>query len=135
MKFLPCFCFKRNRGAYNISSKKLSYANSSSIIPTVTSAPLPLSPAILIKSDYENIIGSSGDGKIGINNEQRASTTSMECDGYAKITPIRLSQQSFNDDTELYATVDKTRKAKNAIRIKTDAAALPQGSLSATTTA
>jgi hypothetical protein len=62
----------------------------------------------------------------------------MESDGYATITSTRALKLSF-DDTELYATVDKTRKAKNALKIKIDAtsatdAALSQGSLPASAT-
>jgi len=133
MKFSLCCCLQRNRPTHNISSRKVSFANSDSIIPTITSAPLPLSTDIPIESPYERVIGLSDDREISINNEQLTSTTSMESDGYQKIIPIRLSQLSLDDDTELYATVDKTRKAKNAIRRKTDTA-LTQGSLSASAT-
>jgi hypothetical protein len=137
MKFLLC-CLKRNHAKYDVSSTKLSYTNSNAIIPTVTSAPLPVSPDIPVVPTYENIIRSPVDGKIGINNEQPASTASMESDGYATITSTRALKLSF-DDTELYATVDKTRKAKNALKIKIDAtsatdAALSQGSLPASAT-
>ncbi|CAF2757454.1 unnamed protein product [Rotaria sp. Silwood2] len=141
MTFSFCFCFKRDRATYSVSS------NNGNINPikttTVTLAPLPLSSdvsTVPIESDYEKIIGSSGDGEIRINNDYRDSTTSMEYGGYTKLTPIRSQQQSFDDDTQLYATVDKTRAVgNNEIRTTPNAtaaiaAALRQGSSPASTT-
>lgn len=141
MTFSFCFCFKRDRATYSVSSNN---DNPDSIkAATVTLAPLPLSsdPAIIpIESDYEKIIGSSGDGEIRINSDYRDSTASMEYGGYTKLTPIRSQQQSFDDDTQLYATVDKTRTVGNS-EIRTTpnttaaiAAALRQGSSPASTT-
>jgi len=65
----------------------------------------------------------------------------MEYGGYTKLTPIRSQQQSFDDDTQLYATVDKTRTiGNNGIRTTPNttaaiAAAIRQGSSPASTTA
>jgi hypothetical protein len=141
MTFSFCFCFKRDRATYSVSNANI---NPLSTTTTVTLAPLPLSSDIVnipIESDYEKIIGSSGDGEIRMNNDYRDSTTSMEYGGYTKLTPIRSQQQSFDDDTQLYATVDKTRPgANNGIRITSNstaaiAAALRQGSSPASTTA
>jgi hypothetical protein len=137
MTFSFCFCFKRDRATYSVSSNN---TNINPIKPTttVTLAPLPLSSNIPIESDYEKIIGLSGDGEIRINNDYRDSTTSMEYGGYTKLTPIRSQQQSFDDDTQLYATVDKTRTiGNNGIRTTSNAiaAAIRQGSSPASTTA
>jgi hypothetical protein len=127
MKFLLCFCFKRNRTASNISSKTISYTPSNSVLPSVTSAPFSVSSDLPDESNEKEI------------NKYLATTTSMECDGYAKIRQRQSLQPLFDDDTELYATIDKTRKAKNAIRTKIDDtntidAHLPQRPLSASTT-
>ncbi|CAF0993857.1 unnamed protein product [Adineta steineri] len=143
MTFSFCFCFKRDRATYSVSSNN---ANHNSIQPstTVTLAPLPVSNDLSIapaESHYEKIIGSSGDGEIRVNNDYRDSTTSMEYGGYTKLTPIRSQQQSFDDDTQLYATVDKTRTSgSNGIRTTPNAtaaiaAAIRQGSSPASTTA
>lgn len=131
-----CPCFNRGRTTYSVSSNKPIPANT-----TVTLAPLPLSSNLPIESDYEKIIGSSGDGEINVNNDYRDSTTSMEYGGYTKLTPIRSQHQSFDDDTQLYATVDKTRTLGNhGIRTTSNttaaiAAAIRQGSSPASTTA
>ncbi|CAF4794970.1 unnamed protein product [Rotaria sp. Silwood1] len=141
MTFSFCFCFKRDRATYSVSSNNVNLNPIKTT--TVTLAPLPLSSdaSILpIESDYEKIIGSSGDGEIRINNDYRDSTTSMEYGGYTKLTPIRSQQQSFDDDTQLYATVDKTRTVgNNEMRTTPNAtaaiaAALRQGSSPASTT-
>jgi len=107
-----CFCFKRNRASYNISSKKISYTNSNEIISTITSptSDLPSKP------HYENLTDSSDDRQIDMNNEYLTSTTSMKCNGHMSITSERLSQPLLEDYSELYATVDKTKRAKNSIR-------------------
>ena len=137
-----CFCFKRDRATYSVASKNPTIRTTNPT--TVNLAPLPLASdrsVVLIESDYEKIIGSSGDGEIRVNNDYRDSTTSMEYGGYTKLTPIRSQQQSFDDDTQLYATVDKTRtNGMNGIRTTPNAtaaiaAALRQGSSSASTTA
>jgi len=140
MTFSFCFCFKRDRATYSVSSNNANI-NPIATTTTVTLAPLPLSSNIPIESDYEKIIGSSGDGEIRINNDYRDSITSMEYGGYTKLTPIRSQQQSFDDDTQLYATVDKTRTiGNNGIRTTPNttaaiAAAIRQGSSPASTTA
>jgi hypothetical protein len=143
MTFSFCFCFKRDRATYSVSSNNPN-RNPISGTTTVTLAPLPVSSDISIvpiESHYEKIIGSSGDGEIHVNNDYRDSTTSMEYGGYTKLTPVRSQQQSFDDDTQLYATVDKTRTVgNNGIRTTPNAtaaiaAALRQGSSSASTTA
>lgn len=146
MTFSFCWCLKRDRATYSVSSNN---ANLTSIAPTtatntVTLAPLPVSSdvsVVPIESHYEKIIGSSGDGEIRANQDYRDSTTSMEYGGYTKLTPIRSQQASFDDETQLYATVDKTRTAANSgIRTTPSttaaiAAALRQGSSPASTTA
>jgi len=137
MTFSFCFCFKRDRATYSVSSNN-GNINPINTTTTVTLAPLPLSSTIPIESDYEKIIGSSGDGEVRFNNDYRDSTTSMEYGGYTKLTPIRSQQQSFDDDTQLYATVDKTRTiGNNGIRTTSNAiaAAIRQGSSPASTTA
>ncbi|CAF1171801.1 unnamed protein product [Rotaria sordida] len=144
MKFSLCSCLKRDRSTYNISSTNINDTNSNSKIPTVTLAPLPLLSDMLvvsIESDYEKIIDSSGDGEIDIMNVDRNTTRSMEYGNHTKLTPIRLQQESFDDDTELYATVNRTRTTNDGIRIKTNAtstinaAVLRQDSLLMSTTA
>lgn len=139
MTFSLCFCFKRDRATYSVSSNN-SNQNQLNTTTTVTLAPLSLSTInnIPIESDYEKIIGSSSDGEIRLNNDYRDSTTSVEYGGYTKLTPIRSQHQSFDDDAQLYATVDKTR----AYGIRTTpnttaaiAAAIRQGSSPASTTA
>ncbi|CAF4068447.1 unnamed protein product, partial [Rotaria magnacalcarata] len=141
MTFSFCFCFKRDRATYSVSSNNGNFDSLKTT--TVTLAPLPLSSdaaIIAIESDYEKIIGSSGDGEIRINTDFRDSTTSMEYGGYTKLTPIRSQQQSFDDDTQLYATVDKTRSVGNSEMRTTPnataaiAAAIRQGSSPASTT-
>jgi hypothetical protein len=140
MTFSFCFCFKRDRATYSVSSNNANI-NPITTTTTVTLAPLSLSSNIPIESDYEKIIGSSGDGEIRVNNDYRDSTTSMEYGGYTKLTPIRSQQQSFDDDTQLYATVDKVRAiTNNGIRTTPNttaaiAAAIRQGSSPASTTA
>ena len=139
MTFPFCCCFNRDRATYSVSSNN----TNNNRIPTnatVTLAPLPLSSNLPIESDYEKIIGSSGDGEINGNNDYRDSTASMEYGGYTKLTPIRSQHQSFDDDTQLYATVDKTRTLGNGIRTTPNttaaiAAAIRQGSSPASTTA
>lgn len=142
MTFSFCFCFKRDRATYSVSSNSANINPITTITtPTVTLAPLPLSTNFPIESDYEKIIGSSGDGEININNDYRDSTTSIEYGGYTKLTPIRSQYPSFDDDTQLYATVDKTRTLGNhSIRTTPNttaaiAAAIRQGSSPASTTA
>ena len=141
MTFSLCFCFKRDRATYSVSSTNAHLHP----ITTVTLAPLPVSselPALSMESDYEKILGLSGDGEVRISNDYRDSTASMEYGGYTKLTPIRSQQQSFDDDTQLYATVDKTRTAAalgNGVRTTPNAtaaiaAALRQGSSPASTT-
>jgi hypothetical protein len=147
MTFSLCFCFKRDRATYSVSSTNAHLHP----ITTVTLAPLPLStelPTLSMESDYEKILGLSGDGEVRISNDYRDSTASMEYGGYTKLTPIRSQQQSFDDDTQLYATVDKTRAAPaatataavgNGVRTTPNAtaaiaAALRQGSSPASTT-
>ena len=138
MTFSFCFCFKRDRATYSVSSHN---TNVNPINTTVTLAPLPLLSNLPIESDYEKIIGSSGDGEINVNNDYRDSNASMEYGGYTKLTPIRSQHQSFDDETQLYATVDKTRTLGNhAIRTTPNttaaiAAAIRQGSSPASTTA
>jgi hypothetical protein len=140
MTFSFCFCFKRDRATYSVSSNNANI-NPITTATTVTLAPLPLSSNLPIESDYEKIIGSSGDGEIRFNSDYRDSTTSMEYGGYTKLTPVRSQQQSFDDDTQLYATVDKTRTLGiNEIRTTPNttaaiAAAIRQGSSPASTTA
>jgi hypothetical protein len=145
MTFSLCFCFKRDRATYSVSSNN---GNINSIpqptTTTVSLAPLPLASdasIIPIESDYEKIIGSSGDGEIHVSNDYRDSITSMEYGGYTKLTPIRSQHQSFDDDTQLYATVDKTRPIGSNGIIRTTpnttaaiAAAIRQGSSPASTT-
>lgn len=122
MKCLPCFWFKRNRAKYNISSRKGSDADSNEIIPTVTSvSPLPLLPDTPIDTNYESIMDSSVNRRTTINNEQPLSILSVERDDYGKTTPKQPSQVLYDDGIELYATVDKTRVAKNSLKRKTDA--------------
>ena len=144
MTFSLCFCFKRDRATYSVSSTN----THPHPITTVTLAPLSLStelPALSMESDYEKILGLSGDGEVRISNDYRDSTASMEYGGYTKLTPIRSQQQSFDDDTQLYATVDKTRgvvpsaAVGNGVRTTPNAtaaiaAALRQGSSPASTT-
>ncbi len=134
MTFSFCFCFKRDRATYSVSSNQPNKNSSST--PPVTIAPLPLTTNPPIESDYEKIIGSSGDGEIHVNNDYRDSTTSIEYGGYTKLTPIRSQQRSFDDDAQLYATVDKTRTTtNNGIRTTAAiAAAIRQGSSPASTT-
>lgn len=140
MTFSFCFCFKRDRATYSVSSNN---TNSNPVNTTVTLAPLPVSNNLPIESDYEKIIGSSGDGEINVNADYRDSITSMEYGGYTKLTPIRTQNQSFEDDAQLYATVDKTRTttAGNSIIRTTPnttaaiAAAIRQGSSPASATA
>ena len=144
MTFSFCWCLKRDRATYSVSSNN---ANLTSIPPTtatVTLAPLPLSSdvsVVPVESHYEKIIGSSGDGEIHAHQDYRDSTTSMEYGGYTKLTPVRSQQPSFDDETQLYATVDKTRTAGNSgVRTTPSttaaiAAALRQGSSPASTTA
>ncbi len=140
MTFSFCFCFKRDRATYSVSSNNANI-NPITTATTVTLAPFPLSSNIPIESDYEKIIGSSGDGEIRVNNDYRDSTTSMEYGGYTKLTPVRSQQQSFDDDTQLYATVDKIRTiTNNGNRTAPNttaaiAAAIRQGSSPASTTA
>ena len=143
MTFSFCFCFKRDRATYSVSSNNTNI-NPITSTTTVTLAPLPLPSdrsIVPIESDYEKIVGSSGDGEIGMNTDYRDSTTSMEYGGYTQLTPIRFQQQSSDDDTQLYATVDKTRIiGNNEIRSTSNAtaaiaAALRQGSSPASTTA
>lgn len=144
MTFSFCFCFKRDRATYSVSSNN-STRNPVASITTpnpVTLAPLPLTTSLPVESDYEKIIGSSADGEIRLNNDYRDSTTSMEYGGYTKLTPIRSQQQSFDDDTQLYATVDKSRTIGNNTNVRTTpnttaavAAAIRQGSSPASTTA
>ena len=140
MTFSFCFCFKRDRATYSVSSTSAALRP----ITTVALAPLPMStefPTNSIESDYEKILGLSGDGEIRANGDYRDSTTSMEYGGYTKLTPIRSQRPSFDDDTQLYATVDKTRAgAGNALRMTPNAtaaiaAAIRQGSSPASTTA
>lgn len=133
MTFSFCFCFKRDRATYSVSSNN-GNINPITTTTTVTLAPLPLTSTIPIESDYEKIIGSSGDGEVRFNNDYRDSTTSMEYGGYTKLTPIRSQQPSFDDDTQLYATVDKTRTIGNNGQ-RAIAAAIRQGSSPASTTA
>lgn len=139
MTFSFCFCFKRDRATYSVSSNTAN--NNPVTTTTVTLAPLPLSSTLPTESDYEKIIGSSGDGEINVNNDYRDSIASMEYGGYTKLTPIRSQHQSFDDETQLYATVDKTRATGNhAIRTTPNttaaiAAAIRQGSSPASTTA
>ena len=132
MTFSFCFCFKRDRATYSVTSNK----NNFNPLATVNLAPLPLAsdlPPISIESDYEKIIGSSGDGEFL--RDYQDSTASMEYGGYTKLTPIRSERRSSEDDdddeTQLYATVDKTR-AGNSQAV---AAAIRQGSSPASTTA
>lgn len=135
MTFSFCFCFKRDRATYSVTSSK----NNFNPLATVNLAPLPLStdlPPISIESDYEKIVGSSGDGEFI--RDYRDSTGSMEYGGYTKLTPIRSARQSSNndddnddDETQLYATVDKTRTGTS----QAIAAAIRQGSSPASTTA
>jgi hypothetical protein len=145
MTFSFCFCFKRDRATYSVSSNN---ANINAIPPpqtTVTLAPFSLSSdasIVPIESDYEKIIGSSGDGEIHVSNDYRDSITSMEYGGYTKLTPIRSQHQSFDDDAQLYATVDKTRTVGSNGIVRTTpnataaiAAAIRQGSSPASTTA
>lgn len=143
MTFSFCFCFKRDRATYSVSSNN---TNTNPANTTVTLAPLPVSTNLQIESDYEKIIGSSGDGEINVNQDYRDSLTSMEYGGYTKLTPIRSQHQSFDDETQLYATVDKTRTttttapANSTIRTTPNttaaiAAAIRQGSSPASTTA
>ena len=121
MKFSLCFCFKRNRATYSLSSANIYYTNSNSMIPTVTLAPLPYLSDKTIESDYAKIIDSSDDEDISMISDYRDSMSSMEYGSYAKLTPVRSQpKQLFDDDTELYATVDKTRTANNRIRITTN---------------
>ena len=129
MTFSFCFCFKRDRATYSVTTNKTTF----NPLNTVNLAPLPLSsdlPPISLESDYEKIIGSSGDGEFI--RDYRDSTTSMEYGGYTKLTPIRSERHSFEDDeTQLYATVDKTRTGTS----QAVAAAIRQGSSPASTTA
>jgi hypothetical protein len=130
MKCSFCCCLKRDRATYNLSSTSVYYKNSDPITPTVTIEPVPLSSDItpeLTESPYAKIIDSSDDKEISVINDDRASTRSMEDGGYAKITPIRSQQQSFDDDTELYATIDRAKQIKN--RIKTDAGSATDATL------
>jgi hypothetical protein len=118
MKFSLCFCFKRDRATYNLSPASIYYTNSNSRMPTVTLAPLPYLSDRAFESDYEKIIDSSGDGEI---NDRRDSIASMEYRGYEKVKPIKSQPvQSFDDNTALYATVNKTRTGNNGLRITTN---------------
>ena len=108
---------------------------------TVTLSPLPMLPTTTTastESDYEKIIGSSGDGEIHVGNSHRDSNGSMEYGGYTKLTPTRSQPQSFHDDMPLYATVDKSRTGAGSRLTPTAtaaiAAALRQGSSPASTT-
>lgn len=137
-------CFKRDRATYSVSSNDSTHHPIASITKsaTVTLAPFPATTNLPIESDYEKIIGSSADGEIHLNNDYNNSTNSIDYGGYTKITPIRNQQQSFDDETQLYATVDKTRSSVNQSVIRTTpsataaiAAAIRQGSSPASTTA
>ncbi|CAF2754644.1 unnamed protein product [Rotaria sp. Silwood2] len=124
MKFSFCSCLKRARSTYSISSTHIDDTNSNSKISTITIAPLPLlsdMPVVPIESVYEKIVDSSDDGEIGVMNVDRISTGSIEYGKQTKTTPIQLQKQIYDDDTELYATINKTRTPNNKIRIKTNA--------------
>jgi hypothetical protein len=114
-----CFCLKRDRDTYSLSSRNNDQTDANTIIPTVTIAPVPSSSDIPIDasgSHYEKIMDLVGDKGTSAINDHRTSTTTSNDGGYAKITPVRSQQKPFVDDTELYATIDKTKKAKNRIR-------------------
>ncbi|CAF3321225.1 unnamed protein product [Rotaria socialis] len=124
MKFSFCFCLKRDRATYNISSENIYYANSKLKPPTVILPPIPLSSnveMIPIESDYAKINDLSGDGEISIVNIDRTSTRPIEHSNPGKLTPIRPQRQSFDDNSELYATVNRKRTTKDEQRIKTNA--------------
>lgn len=128
MTFSFCFCFKKDRATYSVTSTKKNFTP----LTTVNLAPLPLTsdlPGPSVESDYEKIIGSSGDGEFL--RDYRDSTTSMEYGGYTKLTPIRSERPSSDDETQLYATVDKNRTGTS----QAAAAAIRQGSSPASTTA
>jgi hypothetical protein len=119
-----CFCLKRGRKTYNLSPMNVFYTKSNPMTTTITSTPLPVSsdiPYTCFESDYEKIIGVSGDGEIRFVDNHRNSTMSMESGGYTKFKPIQSQQQLFIDDTHIYATVDKTRTAKSRLQMTPDA--------------
>jgi hypothetical protein len=98
MKSRFCFCFKRNRASYNISSEHISYTNSNAIISTI--------PSVC--------------QQINTDNEYPTSTKTTSND-QINIIPKHLSQPTLEEDfSELYATVDKTRQAKNSIKVVPD---------------
>ena len=113
-----CFCLKRNRNEYDISSKQ----RSDVIMSTVTSPPTSLSPNLPMKSNYENLQDLVDEEENDTDKTYSSSIVLRDYDGYAKIVPVGSLQPSFCDDNgaELYATVDKTRIAKNSIRVKSD---------------
>jgi hypothetical protein len=142
MRFSLCFCLKRHRAAYSVSSTNVSYKKSNPTAAIVTLPPLSLSsgmPHIPVESDYEKIIGSSGDGEICTVNDHRHSTISAEYGGYTELKSIPPPRQPFIDDTQLYATVDKTKMINNRIRMipnatASNSATLQQGSSPASAT-
>jgi hypothetical protein len=106
-RFCFCFCFKRNRASYQISYKT-SNVRISQVPPSSDEASNP---------HYENITDLSDDRQIEANNQYSIPTTSMTCNAHTNIKSERLSQPPLEDYSGLYATVDKTRRAKNSIRI------------------
>lgn len=147
VSFSFCFCFKRDRATYSVSSTR------GTLSPKVAVNLVPLPPVnestgTSVESDYEKIIGSSGDGEIHVNHDYRGSNGSMEYGGYTKLTPIRNQERNSSvdnddddDETQLYATVDKNRHVNNSsLRLTNNttaavAAAIRQGSSPASTTA
>lgn len=98
-RFCFCFCFKRNRASYQISYKT-SNVRISQVPPSSDEASNP---------HYENITDLSDDRQIEANNQYSIPTTSMTCNAH--------TNKKLEDYSGLYATVDKTRRAKNSIRI------------------
>ncbi|CAF1055797.1 unnamed protein product [Rotaria magnacalcarata] len=123
MKFSFCFCLKRDRSTYNTSSENIHYINSKIKPPTVILPPIPLSPnvqMIPIEPLYDNISDQSGNGEIGIVNIDRTSTRPIAHSNPGELPPIRSQKQSFDDNSELYATVNKKRTTKDGQGIKTN---------------
>ena len=115
MKFQLCFCFKRNRASYNLSSEQISYRNAAPKTAIVTSQPVSSSSSDSpIKPNDTNVLELSNDRQLETDNEHLTRSTSMH------VTFRQLPPVTCEDDGELYATVDKTKIAKNAIRIRPD---------------
>ena len=115
MKFQLCFCFKRNRASYSLYSKPISYHNAVPTTATVTTPPVSLlSSKSPMKPNDPTGLESSNHPKLETDNEHLTRSTSMF------VTFRQLPQVAREDNAELYAIVDKTKQAKNAIRIRPD---------------